>query len=179
MAPQDLEALRQELADLAPAVEASAREAGRLKADSIHKDEALLDLKRQLAALEAANERVAKQVASRAAEAARREEDVGRTYNEVATAQRQLAALRASTAVAPPVAAMDFITLKAEVAALKNSVASLTRKCEVAALVQKSAARLAKPTVTPGKTPGRAGARPGTASLDGLLTTRSVQPAVQ
>ena len=68
VAPQELEALRQELADLAPAVEASAREAGQLKADSIQKDEELQELKRQLAHLEAANERVAKQIAGRAAE---------------------------------------------------------------------------------------------------------------
>ena len=114
-------------------------------------------------------------------QAARREEDIGRTHNEIASAQRQLTALRASTAVAPPVAAMAFITLKADVAALKNNVASLTRKCEVAALVQKSAARLSKTGGSPAasKASGRTPTRPRTATLDGLLTTRSVHPTTQ
>ena len=77
---------------------------------------------------------------------------------------------------------MAFITLKADVAALKNTVASLTRKCEVAALAQKSAARLGKTgaaSPAASKAAGRTPVRPRTASLDGLLTTRSVHPTAQ
>ena len=178
MPPGELEALRQELANMAPAVEASAREAGLLKAAALKTEHQLADLKRELAAAEADGERLAKQIVKRNQEAARREQDIGRTVNETAIAQRQLASLRASAAGPnKPVAAMEVIQLHADVRALRNSVAGLTRKCEVAAMVAKNKGRNANNAV--GTALKREGWVGRTLLLDGLLSTRAMPPAAR
>jgi chromosome segregation ATPase len=163
---------------MAPAVEASAREAGLLKAAALKTEHQLADLKRELAAAEADGERLAKQIVKRNQEAARREQDIGRTVNETAIAQRQLASLRASAAGPnKPVAAMEVIQLHADVRALRNSVAGLTRKCEVAAMVAKNKGRNANNAV--GTALKREGWVGRTLLLDGLLSTRAMPPAAR
>jgi hypothetical protein len=134
----DFETLRVEIAQLEPAVEAAAREALQLKAAVSRSEVAALDLKGELAAAEAEGARLAKQLGTRIAETARRDEDTGRAANERAAAERALEALRASIAATPPVLAMDYIAIKADVAALEKQCVSLERKIEVATLAAKN-----------------------------------------
>ena len=156
-------------------MEAAAREAMSLKTQCARTEQALLDTKAKQAAVEAQTDRLMKQATARVAEAARRDEDAGRARSEQVSAERQLETLRAAAAAAPPLMAMDYIALKAEVASLEKQCHNLERKIEVAQLAARNggaAPRVSAPA---------ARKRPTTANpakqLEGLLGVQTLRPA--
>ena len=155
-------------------MEAAAREAMSLKTQCARTEQTLLDTKTEQAAVEAETERLMKQATARMAEAARRDEDAGRARSEQVSAERQLETLRAAAAAAPPLMAMDYIALKAEVASLEKQCHNLERKIEVAQLAARNggAPRVSVPA---------ARKRPTTANpakqLEGVLGVQTLRPA--
>ncbi len=155
-------------------MEAATREALQLKAAAARSEVAALDLKQAVAATEAEGERLAKQLVTRQAEAARRDEDTARAASERTAAERALEALRASVAATPPVLAMDYIAVKADVAALEKQCLGLQRKLEVAQLAARNAGRAAARPLHTATTRRRPAEAPGAAALHGLLGVQTL-----
>ena len=170
----DFEALRGEIAALEPAVEAAAREAMSLKASCARAEQTLLDTKAEQAAVEAETDRVQKQATARMAEAARRDEDAGRARSEQAAAERQLEGLRAAAAAAPPLMAMDYIALKAQVASLEKQCHNLERKIEVAQLAARNGGG---PRVSAAPTRKRPPTADPAKKMAGVLGVQTLRPA--